>query len=291
MRRSLCAGLIAASGVAWPAPEANGIVTILEGEATVLQGRERAAAAEGLHLGAGAIVETSARTSLMRIEIDSAAIDLGPDTRVMLAPEGLVAKGAAAPRLYLLQGWVKLSAAAGKAVPGVISASFEMPAQEGVAVAFVGPDERDVFVESGTVQLAERRGGKSAPPIVLHGGEWFAQQGAERGHVLARQTAAMLERLPRAYRDTLPMRAAKFDGHEVDEKPMPPASYAELQPWLTAEPALRRGFVKRFAPRAREPEFRRALIAHLAEHPEWRPVLFPPEPKPPRPAASLARPS
>jgi len=58
---------------------------------------------------------------------------------------------------------------------------------------------------------------------------------------------------------------------------LPKPTYAELEPWLTAEPALRRRFPKRFGARAAEPEFRKALIAHLSSHREWQPVLFPPE--------------
>jgi hypothetical protein len=38
---------------------------------------------------------------------------------------------------------------------------------------------------------------------------------------------------------------------------------------------LRRPLVQRWRSKAREPAFRAALVANLAAHPEWDPVLFP----------------
>ena len=281
----LSAGLSAAAAAATPVadPGASAVVTVLEGEATVLQGIERYSAVAGWHVPPGSLIETGARTTLLRLEVERNAIDLGPDTRAMLAPEGFGKGGDARPAVYLLQGWTKLSSADGAARRGVISAAFDVAEQTGVTVAFVSAAESTLFVESGEVRLVERRAGKAQPSITLHGGESYVQDGSDRGRVLPRQTPAMLERLPRVYRDTVPLRAAMFQGQEPEPHPLAAPSYAELQPWLTAEPALRRPFVRRFLPRAKEPEFRRALVAHLAEHPEWRPILFPPPP--PKPAS------
>lgn len=281
----LSAGLSAAARAATPAPDpgAAAIVTILEGEASVLQGLDRFAVVAGWHVPPGSLIETGAHTTLLRLEAERSAIDLGPDTRALLAPEGFGKGAEARPALYLLQGWTKLSSADGAARHGVISVAFDVVEQTGVTVAFVSAAESTLFVESGEVRLVERRAGKAQPSITLHGGECYVQDGPDRGRVLTRQTPAMLERLPRVYRDTVPLRAAMFQGQEPEPRPLAAPSYAELQPWLTAEPALRRGFVRRFLPRAKEPEFRRALVAHLAEHPEWRPILFPPPP--PKPAS------
>jgi hypothetical protein len=53
-------------------------------------------------------------------------------------------------------------------------------------------------------------------------------------------------------------------------------SYAEAQPWIDAEPSLRRVFAERWRRLAAVPEFRRGLVAGLKSHPEWTPILYPP---------------
>jgi hypothetical protein len=50
-------------------------------------------------------------------------------------------------------------------------------------------------------------------------------------------------------------------------------TYSEIQPWLTIAQAWRKGFVKRFQPRLNDPAFRKAVEAHLKDHPEWEPVI------------------
>ena len=270
------------------AVEPAGIVTILEGDASALQGTARTGVVEGQLLAPTAIVETGARTGLLRIETgDGTAIDLGPDTRVMLSPPGFAARGRKTPPLYVLNGWVKLSApAVGAGIVGMVSPWFGMPSQKGVAVAFVSADGAAVFLESGQAQLVERRGGKSGATLALKNTEFYARAGADRGAVTARASPAMLERMPRAFRDTLPRRAAVFEGREVEPRPLAAPSYAELQPWLAGEPALRRPFTRRFVVRARESDFRRSLVTNMRSHPEWYPVLFPPEPEEKKNAAA-----
>jgi len=271
----LC-GLAAAAPAA---PEPTAVVTILEGDATALQGSVRTAVAEGLRLTPATIVETGPRTALLRIEgNDGTAIDLGPDTRVMLAPPGIGARGSKSPALYLLRGWAKVSGPANTAIYGIVSPSFEMPSQKGVAVAFVSKDEALLFLESGDAQLVERRDGKAQASLALKNTEFYSRQGIDNGKIAARPAPAMLERLPRAFRDTLPRRAAVFQGRNVELKPLAPPSYAELEAWMGGELAIRRPFTRRFLARAREPEFRRALISRLSAHPEWGPILFPPDP-------------
>ena len=80
------------------AAEPQAVLTLLEGDATVVIGSRAYAAATGAHLGTGAIVETDAKATLLRLEWPSGAVlDLGPATRVMLR----------LPQVYLLQGWAK----------------------------------------------------------------------------------------------------------------------------------------------------------------------------------------
>ena len=169
---------------------------------------------------------------------------------------------------------------AAAAVASLAAPGLEVRELKGVSVGFVSRDETLLFLESGDAQLIERRDGKGTAPLVLRTTEFYARVGGDKGTISSRPKAPALQSLPRAFRDTLPRRAAAFKNRDVEAKTLAPPSYAELEAWLTGEPALRRPFPRRFAARAREPEFRRALIANLAASPEWRPLLFPPPPKP-----------
>jgi hypothetical protein len=98
--------------------------------------------------------------------------------------------------------------------------------------------------------------------------------------------------MPRAFADTLPLRAKRFQ-----DSPVAPASpvdigYEDVALWINAEKSLRPAFVQRWTAKARDARFRSALIADLRNHPEWDRVLFPekylPKPKPPATVAASA---
>jgi hypothetical protein len=57
-------------------------------------------------------------------------------------------------------------------------------------------------------------------------------------------------------------------------------AYADVEPWLKAEPSVRRPLMQRWRAKAREPAFRSALVSNLSSHPEWDPILFPEKYKP-----------
>jgi len=103
----------------------------------------------------------------------------------------------------------------------------------------------------------------------------YLRKGTQTGQLLPRPDPAWLKTVPRAFRDTIALRAARFEGKKLEPAARPAPSYAALAPWLTAEPALRREFPRRLATLAREPAFRAALIQNLVAHPEWEPLLFP----------------
>ena len=105
-----------------------------------------------------------------------------------------------------------------------------------------------------------------------------------------RPPAGWLQTIPRAFRDTLPPKAAQFKGPPPALKARPAPSYAALQPWLTAEGLVRRDFPARFADLLQDAEFRRSVSTHLSQHPEWETTLHPagrlkakPKPVPPVP--------
>jgi len=270
--------LVSALCCGWPAAAENmdlpAIVTILDGDATVISGADRLGAALGLRLSAGTIIETAQHAALMRIELrDGAAIDLGPDTRAMLMPYGARERDNIAPALYLLQGWAKVSTPPSATVIGLLSPALATRGIDNVEVAYAGGNETWLFVETGTTELTERPADLSPLRLTLEQGAFYARLGSENGSVSRRPSKAMLEHLPRAFRDTLPLRAAVYRGRDVQAKTLSAATYAQLQAWLSAEPALRRDFPQRFGKCLLDPEFRSALVANIAAHPEWSTVL------------------
>jgi hypothetical protein len=97
--------------------------------------------------------------------------------------------------------------------------------------------------------------------------------------------AELRGQVPRAFVDTLPRRAERFAGRNIEPTRPTEVAYAEIAPWVNGEAALRPAFVQRLTPRARDNGFRHALVAEMKLHPEWQPVLFPPPPpKKPQPA-------
>jgi hypothetical protein len=278
--------LAMATATAAPGP----LVTVVEGPATVLDGRRLLTAAAGLPVAAQAIVETGPDSRLLRIEWpDGQALNLGPDTRVMVAPAGFAARGQAGPAIYLLQGWAKLASPPKSVAPGVITPQVQVQPFEGIVVARVVGDRTWVFVQAGTAGALDRHT-RGAEPVALRAGALVERAGRADGVLHERATSAQLREVPRAFRDTLPARYAAAAALKPEPAELPAPSYAMLQPWMTAERAVRSGFIPRFARLLRDRDFRRGVDAHLDRHPEWRPILYPPPPPPP-PSAPAARPA
>jgi hypothetical protein len=266
------------------------LMSIVEGDATVIDGVRRFNAVEGQTLAERALVETGAQLRLLRIEWpDGTVADFGPDTRAVLAPAGAAAGGRRGPAFHLLQGWAKQSSLGTAATAGQRTAAFELTAFKGTAVSRVAADQSWLFVEAGEVTLVERDL-RPAQRLTVAAGAVYTRDGRGPGATAPRPTPEQLRAVPRGFRDTLPLRAASFAGKAPTLQPLPAPTYADLRPWLTAEPAVRADFPRRFAALARDPAFRRGLVDNLAAHPEWRPVLYPDPPKPASaPAASVPR--
>jgi hypothetical protein len=267
----LCLWVLVAPCLAAPS---GVLLTILDGKAVLTIGARAVEAAEGLRLPDGTIVETSDKTALLRLEWpDGQAVDLGPQTRVLVQPGALGRRGeSGGSAFYLLSGWVKQRSGGKAPHRGHVTPLLEIQPATGVSLTHVTPERTWVFAETGSVSLVERPGG---PKLNLASGQSYVREGGAKGDVGARPDPEMLKRIPRPFRDTIPLRAQRFEGKEVAVKPLPAPDYKALQDWLSAEPALRRDFPRRFTPLLREPGFRAALAAHLSAHPEWERILYP----------------
>jgi hypothetical protein len=125
----------------------------------------------------------------------------------------------------------------------------------GTTVSRATGERLELFVETGALQLLERR---IKPPSTLNlkAGEFYAREGNDKGQVSPRPQAGFLPAVPRAFRDTIPTRAAALKGTRAEPKAAPTPGYAALKPWLTAEPVIRREFPRRFAALAKDAAFR-----------------------------------
>lgn len=262
---ALALGLLAGATLAAQAQSI--VITQLDGDAVVIDGSTRTQAVIGQRLAPGALVDTGAKTLLLRLEWpDAGVVDLGPATRAMVVPPGWRARSGRPPALYLLQGWAKVTGQGSAPAGGVVAPQFELLPVAGAVVVFVGGSAHQVFAESGAAEVIVRPGGaqRGVAPGGLFSGE---------GPVLARPPADWLQQVPRAFRDPIPRRAAQLKDRTADASVLPPPSYVELQHWLAAEPDLRREFPRRFAALAHDPAFRRALQQRMTSHPEWAAAL------------------
>jgi hypothetical protein len=238
-------------------------------------------AAEGVRLLGGDIVETAADTFVQVEAADGTVLQLGPSTHVLA--QATTVRGKSERWLYLMGGWVKLASARrdGAAGPGFAlrAPSFEIPPNAAVLVLQSTPAETQLFVEVGEARIGERA--KGAPVEVnLRSGSFYQRKPPARGAVNAGVPPAFVGAMPRAFRDSLPPRLERFRDRRVPPREATPFAYADVEAWLKAEPSVRRPLMPRWRPKLGEPAFRAALVANLASHPEWDPILFPEKYKP-----------
>jgi len=269
-KRMIALALLASVPIA-AAAKPTGVVTILQGKASVVRGLSEFDMAEGMRLMADDLVRTDP-DSFVRIEYeDQTSLEVGPDSRLQVNHPAL--RKQARPALYVLQGWLKVSsgtnAAAALAMPGM-----EVPDMTGVLVIHAEGASRVLFVEQGAAHCLDRSA-HASNAVALKQGDFVDADEQGPAKVLRRPSAEFTAALPGAYRDTLPPRYAKFEERTVAPRNAAPFAYGDVEPWLDAEPRIRRQFVVRWRSKADNPAFRASLEHDLAKHPEWDPVLHP----------------
>lgn len=267
-----------------------GVITIADGELVVLRETREFTAAEGQRLRADDIVRSRDGTRLARIELDDGTVlDIGPATELLLQPRAFSGGAERGLSLYLLRGWLKLGTAPAQGASTTVLAmpQLGLARLSGSVVVRATPQASLVFVETGRADVFERADGRPASPQTLKDGDAFAARAAEPGALLRRPPADLIDGLPRAFADSLPRRAALWQGRVTEPRAGSEPAYASVAPWINAEALLRPSFVQRFGALARDQKFRAGLLAELRAHPEWKRSLFPEKARP-KPAVLAA---
>jgi hypothetical protein len=219
----LWAALVAAGSAA--AADVAGTITILEGEALITRAAGRWRAAEGVRLQLGDIVETGGGAFVQVELVENTVLGIGPQARIMVGgPVRLKAERT----LYALGGWYKLTNARkdGNTRTFVFrSPLLEISVLPGVVVMQLKSGEATLFAERGDLRLLERPAGAA---LGLRQGQTYRRTaGTTRGAVGSSPPASFLAELPRAFRDSLPLRADKFKDREAQPRQAPDFAYAD----------------------------------------------------------------
>jgi hypothetical protein len=292
LRRLLATGLMLTGCAVQAEPPA--LVGILQGSAVLVRQTTRYALAEGVALGEGDIVETPAG-AFVQIEFDDGAIvALGESSRAILKPRLSGLKTVGSPRLYLLEGWLKISLKSDMQVEfDVLAPPLELAAKGGAVVMRVQPKSYAVFAERGSASLVPREGARAV--VALKSGDFVAHAPiSDKPTLSARLDPEFTQQLPRPFRDPLPARAALFAKHAVVPQALGQVAYADVTTWLHSEPGVRIALSKQWRSRASDRAFRAELVANLSAHMEWERVLYPerflPKKPLPMPAGAASEP-
>jgi hypothetical protein len=235
----------------------------------------------------------TADKALVRLEFsDGSMIDLGSGVRLLTTSmAGRASQPAPGWRHTLLSGLMKLTCGKEAKVSHHLSTpQVTLATSNAVTVVQASAADASLFAESGEVRITEAAPKGGSATVRVKGGDFYSRKGGQRGSVATRPPQAFISALPRGFLDTIPSRSARFKDRQVAPKRAEEVSYSDIEVWLKAERDVRRPLMRRWQPRARDPEFRNALVANLRHHPEWDPILFPEkykpkEEKPPQPAA------
>lgn len=208
--------------------------------------------------------------------IGGAIVVIGPSSRVYVFRYNAGGKpgNEAIGELVLLSGWLKALSGEHAGSYWYASPLLAATTRDGTVVIHSSESGCDLFVESGSAAIREvGAGGYVGKTTTVTAGQFYSRRPGEGVVSASRPSVAFLDGLPRAFRDDLPSRLAHFMGRPVEPKVQHAVYYAEIQAWLTMPSQWRKGFVERFEPRLKDPEFRKQLEAHAAEYPEWETAL------------------
>jgi hypothetical protein len=249
-----------------------GTLTLVEGSLQVIRGTAVLKGVEGMRVRQGDILQSSDR-AFAQIEFRGGTITaLGASSRLFLYRDA----GTRGAELVLLSGWLKGQTGAGGVTYHYASPLLAATTREGTAVLHAVPEAAEVFVETGSAGISEvSPGGNLGHPGSAKAGQFFTRRSGKSVAVLSRPDSTFLESMPVSFRDTFPSRLSRFAGKALAPKRDHEVTYSEIEDWLNTRLVWREGFVSRFEPRLEDAAFRKAVEAHLGNHPEWDEALYP----------------
>jgi hypothetical protein len=255
-----------------------GFLALAEGNVSLIRGATDYAASEGIRVHEGDILKTEAKSQAHIQLQDGTLLNLGPQTRLLLLNVPPARGAAGEAEIAMLSGWAKLTlkkSASPKAYR-IHTPVAQLASEDATVVLRAGANFAEAFVETGSIKFAEMRGKElAANRRNVKGGEFVAYKSAQAIAIAPRPPPEFIKAMPRHFQDPLPVLADKLKERKIEPKREHDVTYDEVEDWLKASLVVRKGFVKRFQPRARDPEFRAALVKNLRGHPEWDRTLFP----------------
>lgn len=259
----------------------TGTITLAEGALRLLRGPSVMLAGEGVQIQPGDILETDDRGISVVEFADGLLLGLGPRTRLYLADVSpRLRRDESGQPIILLAGWCKLQA--GKQAPAdgyrVLAAALGVSTGDARLLAHAAEQRASLFLESGAGRLLEPdEQGKTTKTGTLAAGQFASRVAAQRTSLQPRPDAAFLAGMPKGFRDALPARPDRLKANPKAPKFDHDVRYDEVKDWLQMPQSWRGELVRRFTVRLRDADFRKALAANLAHHPEWQPILYPPQ--------------
>ena len=253
-----------------------GTLTLVEGHLALIRGATLYTATQGVRLGNGDILVIDPKGQAQVEFQDGAILNLSQGARAMLT--GIASGARGQSEIAVLSGWAKLAQkkTAKSASYRVLTPLAEIASAEATMVLNAGDDFTVIYIESGTVRFSDvGRKGTQRAARDAKGGEFIVRRGEQPAAFAPRPSAEFVKSMPRHLQDNLPVLLDRVKSKRAEPKREHEVTYAEVEAWLKAGSSIRRGFVKRFEVRSKDPEFRRKLVENLREHPEWDRVLFP----------------
>jgi hypothetical protein len=249
-----------------------GIYTIVDGEVRVLRGATWFRLAAGARILEGDVIDVGEHGQLQLELTDGGKLNAqGPALMHAASIPTADGKSAGIAEFAFQRGWFK--AAAPRSRPLRVRLTMMTVAiADAVVVANCDPRRAELFVESGTANVALPRS-KDGPPRDAAAGEFVVRADDRAPVVSNRPPPTFLAAMPRPFRDALPGLAGRFPVAPESLIKGSEVSLAEAEPWLSG--ANRKSFVRRFTPRLADPAFRAAVAARPAAYPEWDRVLHP----------------
>jgi hypothetical protein len=257
-------------------------LTLLEGSVRVIRGTTVFRGIEGIELRQGDMLESS-EGGFVQFEFPGGTIvALGPSTKVFLYRLGATPRSARSRQgpsgnLVLLTGWLKGESNPESGTYRYSTPSITVATVNGAVIFHLDSEGCDANIEAGSAGVGETSSdGSWQQTASAKAGQFLSKRAGKNLTTSTLPSEAFVKAMPQAFKDTLPPRTAHFQGKKpLEPKPDHPVVYADLQPWLTLPIAWRQGFVERFEPLLHDRDFRREIGAHLAQYPEWDPILHP----------------